>query len=182
VKPAEQLIRLYYNSVARGANLLLNVPPNRIGLLAPEDMASLKAFGQYRRATFARNLAAGAKAVASNVRGAFGPQNLLDGRGDTYWAAEEAVREAEVAFDLAQETSFNIIRISEAIRFGQRIDAVAVDRWNGSGWDRLATATSIGPRRLIRLAAPVTAARVRLRVTQASASPAISEFALFAEV
>ena len=181
MKPLAQLTRLYYNSVGRGANLLLNVPPNRDGLLSPEDMASLKGFGQYRRATFARNLAAGAKAVASNVRGAFGPQNLLDGRGDTYWAAEDAVREADVTFDLGHETSFNVIRVSEAIRFGQRIDAIAVDRWSGSAWEQLAAVTSIGPRRLIRLASPATAARVRLRVTQASASPALSEFALFAE-
>ena len=181
VKPVAQLTRLYYNSVGRGANLLLNVPPNRDGLLSPEDMASLKAFGQYRRATFARNLAGGAKAVASNVRGAFGPQNLLDGRSDTYWAAEDAIREADVAFDLGRETSFNVIRVCEAIRFGQRIDAIAVDRWNGSAWEQLAAVTSVGPRRLIRLASPVTAARVRLRVTQASASPAISEFALFVE-
>jgi len=45
----------------------------------------------------------------------------------------------------------------------------------------LAAATSIGPRRLIRLDRPVTAARLRLRVTEASASPVLSEFALFAE-
>jgi alpha-L-fucosidase len=181
VKPLAQLTRLYYNSVGRGANLLLNVPPNKDGLFSPEDMASLKAFGEYRRATFARNLAAGAKAVASNVRGSFGPQYLLDGRGETYWAVEDAIRQAEVAFDLGRETSFNVIRVCEAIRFGQRIDAIAVDRWNGSTWDQMATATSIGPRRLIRLASPVAAASVRLRVTQASASPALSEFALFAE-
>jgi alpha-L-fucosidase len=181
VKPAAQLIQLYYNSVGRGANLLLNVPPNRDGLLSPEDMASLKAFGEYRRATFARNLAAGAKAAASNVRGAFGPQNLLDGRGDTFWAAEDAIREADVVFDLGREISFNLIRVREAIRFGQRIDAIAVDRWNGSAWEQLAAATSIGPRRLIRLASPVAAARVRLRVTEASASPALTEFALFVE-
>jgi alpha-L-fucosidase len=181
VKPVAQLTRLYYNSVGRGANLLLNVPPNRDGLLSPEDMASLKAFGQYRHATFARNLGAGAKAVASNVRGVFGPQNLLDGRSDTYWAAEDAIREADVAFDLERETSFNVIRVCEAIRFGQRIDAIAVDRWNGSAWEQLAAATSVGPRRLIRLATPVTASRVRLRVTQASASPAVGEFALFVE-
>ncbi|HEY2017372.1 MAG TPA: alpha-L-fucosidase, partial [Bryobacteraceae bacterium] len=57
VKTPAQLIDLYYKSVGRGANLLLNVPPNREGLLSPEDVASLKAFGEYRRATFGKNLA-----------------------------------------------------------------------------------------------------------------------------
>jgi alpha-L-fucosidase len=181
VKSAAALIRLYYNSVGRGANLLLNVPPTRDGLLSKEDIASLAEFGAYRRATFARNLAADAKAAASTERGTFVAANLLDGRPDTFWAADEAARESEIAFDLPHEASFSVIRISEAIRFGQRVDAVSVDRWNGSAWDQIAAATSVGPRRLIRLAAPVAAQRVRLRVTQASASPVLSEFALFAE-
>jgi alpha-L-fucosidase len=45
----------------------------------------------------------------------------------------------------------------------------------------LATATSIGPRRIIRLDKPVPAAKVRLNVTQTAAPPVISEFALFRE-
>jgi alpha-L-fucosidase len=181
VKPAAALIRLYYNSVGRGANLLLNVPPNRAGLLSNEDMTSLAEFGNYRRVTFARNLAADAKANASSVRGNYGAANLLDGRADTYWAADDAARETEVAFDLPREASFSVIRVAEAIQFGQRVDAIAVDRWNGNAWDQIAAATSIGPRRLMRLAEPVAAQRIRLRVTQASASPVLSEFALFAE-
>jgi alpha-L-fucosidase len=54
VKTPEQLINLYYQSVGRGANLLLNVPPNRDGLLSAEDIASLKAFGDYRRRSFGK--------------------------------------------------------------------------------------------------------------------------------
>jgi hypothetical protein len=34
---------------------------------------------------------------------------------------------------------------------------------------------------LIRLDAPIIATRLRLRITQASASPALSEFAVFSE-
>jgi alpha-L-fucosidase len=181
VKSAATLIRLYYNSVGRGANLLLNVPPNRDGLLSKEDVASLAEFGSYRRATFARNLAADAKASASTERGTFTAANLLDGKPDTFWAADEAARESDIAFDLPQEASFSVIRVSEAIRFGQRVDAIAVDRWSDGVWGQIATATSVGPHRLIRLASPVTAQRMRLRVTQASASPVLSEFALFAE-
>jgi alpha-L-fucosidase len=184
VKTPAELIDLYYKSAGRGANLLLNVPPNRDGLLSAPDIASLKGFGDYRRSTFARNLAAEAKATASNVRGndpAFGAANLIDGREETYWATDDSAPEAAATFDLPRETSFGVIRVREAIRFGQRIDAFAVDRWNAGTWEPLATATSIGPRRLIRLDRHVTARRVRLRVTKASASPALSEFALFSE-
>ena len=44
VKKPAQLTSLYYQSVGRGATLLLNVPPNRDGLLSAEDVASLQGF------------------------------------------------------------------------------------------------------------------------------------------
>ena len=184
VKTPAQLTDLYYKSAGRGANLLLNVPPNRDGLLQSEDIAALHAFGDYRRATFSRDLAAKAKVTASNVRGnapAYAAANLVDGRANSFWATGDAVLAAEVVFDFAQPVTFSVIRMREQIRLGQRIDSVAVDRWNTGTWEPLATATSIGPRRLIRLDKAATAERLRLRVTQASASPALSEFAVFAE-
>lgn len=184
VKTPAQLIDLYYKSAGRGANLLLNVPPNRQGLLEREDIASLKAFGDYRRATFERNLLSGAKAAASQIRGdqlKYGPANLTDGRGDTYWATDDAVLTADATFDLPRPITFQVIRVREAIRFGQRLDGIAVERWNAGAWETVAAAPSVGPRRMIRLDRPVSAERLRLRVTQASASPAIEEFAVFRE-
>jgi alpha-L-fucosidase len=106
---------------------------------------------------------------------------LIDGRSDTYWATGDAVPAADATFELPRPATFNVVRVREAIRFGQRLDGIAVDRWNAGAWETLASAPSVGPRRLIRLERPVTAGRLRLRVTQASASPAIQEFAIFLE-
>jgi len=172
VKTVKQLVDLYYQSAGRGANLLLNVPPNRDGLISPEDAGALKAFGVYRRATFAKDLAAKAKASQ-------GAGKLVDGREETWWASSTPT--PEVTFELARPAAFQVIRLREAIQFGQRVDAFAVERWDPAGWQPVAAATSIGPRRLIRLDKPVTASRLRLRVTQAGANPVLSEFALFAE-
>ncbi len=184
VKTPAQLIDLYYKSVGRGANLLLNVPPNRDGLLQKEDVASLKAFGDYRRATFGTNLAAHAKISASNTRHnsrAYSPRNLLDGRPETSWAADDSVLTPELTIDLGRDITARVILVKEDIRYGQRIDAISLERWNSGTWAPFASATSVGPRRLIRLDEPVKTARVRLRITQASASPVLSEFGLFAE-
>ena len=184
VKTLAQLTELYYKSVGRGANLLLNVPPNRDGLLQKEDVASLKAFGDYRRATFTKNLAARAKVSASNVRNntrANAAANLVDGRAGTYWATDDSALTPEVTIDLGRPVTVNVIRIAEAIELGQRIDAFTVEQWNAGSWEPVwRRPTSIGPRRLIRLEHPVTAARwSRLKVTQASASPALSEIRPF---
>ncbi|HTS62912.1 MAG TPA: alpha-L-fucosidase [Candidatus Acidoferrales bacterium] len=184
VKKPAQLVNLYYQSAGRGATLLLNVPPNRDGLLSAEDLAALQGFGAYLRGTFTQNLAAKAKTDATHVRGSdkqYGAANLVDGRPDTYWATDDKVTSPDATLDLGRPAKIQVIRLREAIRFGQRIDAVTVERWQPGGWEKIATATSIGARRLIRLESPVIAARLRLRIEQASASPALSEFSVFSE-
>ena len=45
VKSLDELMGLYYYSVGRGANLLLNVSPDRRGLLPEKDKAALLGFG-----------------------------------------------------------------------------------------------------------------------------------------
>jgi alpha-L-fucosidase len=150
VKTPRQLLDLYYRSVGRGGALLLNVPPDRRGLLHEQDVASLKGFGALIADTFRDNLAAHAHVQDS-------------------------------VFTLPRETTFNIVRLREKIELGQRVDAFELDAWQGGIWNTFARATSVGACRLIRTATPVTSNRVRLRVTQSAASPAMSELALFRE-
>ena len=58
VKTPDELLDLYFKSVGRGAHLLLNVPPDRRGLLHENDLASLTAFGQRMRGMFRENVGA----------------------------------------------------------------------------------------------------------------------------
>jgi alpha-L-fucosidase len=148
VKTPAELIQLYFHSVGRGANLLLNVPPDRRGLLHDADLASLRAFGRAIHDTFGHSLGAAGK-----------------GRR---------------IIDLPRPTTFDIVRLREDIRLGQRIDSFAIDAWSGGAWSHIAEGTSIGPRRILRLPSPITASRVRLRITKAAATPVLTEFALYA--
>ncbi len=184
VKTPTQLLDLYYRSVGRGGSLLLNVPPDRRGLLHETDTRVLREFDGLVRSTFARNLAVGAKLTASNVRGGmreFAPDNLLDPDRNTYWSTDDGTTTAEVVFDFGRHVSFNVIRIRENIRLGQRVDAFAIHEARGDGWSPAAEATSIGACRIIRAPQAITASRVRLRVTHAAACPALSDFGLFLE-
>src|SRR3954464_9370213 len=56
VKSPEELFDLYLKSVGRGANLLLNVPPNRNGLIDSHDSLSLIRFKNLRQQAFSKNL------------------------------------------------------------------------------------------------------------------------------
>lgn len=184
VKTPRQLLDLYYRSVGRGAGQLLNVPPDRRGRLHERDVTALQGYGDLLRATFAKNLAAGATLTASNVRGGdprFAPQHLLDDDRATSWCTDDGVTTPELVVDLGRPTRFNVVRLREDLRLGQRVEAFAFDQWQDGGWREFARATSIGSCRLLRLERPLMTARVRLRITQSPVCPALSEFGLFAE-
>jgi len=135
------------------------------------------------RETFARNLATGAKATASNTRGGdakFAAANVLASKPATYWATDDNVLTPELTLTLRGSATFDVVRVREHLPLGQRVDAFAVDAWEGNNWREIARGTSIGGQRLVRLAAPVTTSKVRLRITAAAACPAISELSLFA--
>ncbi|BBH22425.1 hypothetical protein Back11_37700 [Paenibacillus baekrokdamisoli] len=57
VKSLDQLMGLYYYSVGRGANLLLNIGPDRQGLLPAKDTSQLKAMGSEIRRRFENPIA-----------------------------------------------------------------------------------------------------------------------------
>jgi len=184
VRSPENLMKIYMQSVGLGTTFNLNCPPDNRGMLHDNDVDSLKQFGEHLSATFARNLAAGAKAQASNVRGgdiaAYGPAKLLDSDLWSAWIIDDGVKTADTVFDLKGEQTFNLIRLREDIRLGQRVEGVAVDAWQNGAWKELARAQSVGSCRLWRVPLTTTA-KLRIRVTQCPVCPALSDFGLFLE-
>src|SRR5437899_8414650 len=115
VKTAQQLVDLYYSSVGRGASFLLNLPPDRRGRIPDTDVASLQGFRRIIDATFATDLAAGARVTASNWRGGrdrrFAPANVLDGSRITYWATDDGVRTPTLVLEFGHDIGFNVVRL-----------------------------------------------------------------------
>jgi alpha-L-fucosidase len=183
VKTPAELLHIYYSSVGRGACLNLNVPPDRRGIVHENDIKSLREFRRILDATFATDLATKATATASNVRGGsakFAPENVLDGKRDTYWATDDGVTASELVLDVGEPVAFNVVSLREHLPLGQRVDAFAIDIWKDGNWQELSRGTSIGNRRLLRTSR-VTTDKVRLRITKAPVCPAISEIGLHAE-
>jgi alpha-L-fucosidase len=182
VKSPAEIMNLYYRSVGRGASFLLNVPPDRRGLLHETDVDSLRAFGQLLTSTFARNLAAEARLTASSVRtpnDVFGPRNLIDGYLNTYWSPDNVVTTPQVVLEFEHPLTFSVIRLRENIQLGQRVEGFAVDQWKQGSWKTCAEGTSIGACRLCTIPGGLTTSRVRLRITRCPVCPDIAEFGLY---
>lgn len=183
-KTPTQLLEIYYRSVGRSAALDLGIAPMPSGELHPDDIKNLRAFGDILKKTFAVNLASGATITATNTRAKsklFSAIHLIDNDRYSYWATDDSVTQATLVFQLKNNTAFNVIRLRENIKLGQRIEAVAVDAWIDQNWKEIAVATSIGGNRLIRLNNFVATNKVRLRIIKSPVCIALSDFALFAE-
>ncbi|MBN1818174.1 MAG: alpha-L-fucosidase [Sedimentisphaerales bacterium] len=179
VKTIEKLLDIYYSSVGRNSLLLLNIPPDRRGLIHEADAQRLRDFGKVIRSTFAENLAKGAK--ASEQRGPPGfhsAAKIVDGKEDTYWTTQEGISSATIEFDLKQLRTFNVVMLQEPIAQGQHIVAFTVEARQDGQWRQIAQGTTIGYKRLLRMD-PVTAQQVRIRINQSRLFAALSNFGLF---
>jgi alpha-L-fucosidase len=184
LKSPAMLLDLYYKSVGRNAALDLGLSPDKRGILHENDVKVLQQFGELLKETFATNIAAKATLTASNVRGnsnTFGTSLLVDNDRYSYWATDDSVTTAELLIDLPDTTQFNVIRLRENIKLGQRITSFAVDQSVNGQWKEIAGGTTIGGNRLLRLSQPVRSGKLRLRITGAMASIALSDFGLFYE-
>ncbi len=181
VKTPEKLIEIYLTSVGRGSNLLLNLPPDRRGLIHENDVAALKGWKAMLDKSLGNNLAARAEATADAFRGkseAFSPANLTDGNTDTYWATDDAVIKASAEIRLARMDTVRYVAVQEHIQLGQRVRAFAIDLWVDGEWKEAVKGTTIGYKRIAAVSPTITD-RVRIRILDARACPVISEVAVY---
>ena len=179
VKSPEELIDIYYRSVGRNSALLLNIPPDRRGMLHENDIRNLSEMRRILDATFAENLVKGANATSSHTKGnTFGPAKTIDGDRDTYWTTDDWQETATLEYDLGAERTFNVVMLQEYIKVGQRIEKFGVEAWDGANWKPVASGTTVGYKRLLRCP-NTTAGKVRIKIEASRFAPTISNVGFF---
>ena len=181
VKTPEQLFDIYLTSVGRGSVLLLNIPPDRRGLVHENDVASLQGFRALLDERFSNNIANKAKVTSDSYRGKskqYGPANMLDNDKDTYWTTDDDVKTGsfEIAFAQPQEVSY--ILLQEYIKLGQRVKGFNIEVLKNNEWHQVADATTMGYKRILKID-PVTTERIRINVTDSKACPIISNVEVY---
>ncbi len=158
---AECLFQMYLETVGRNANLILNVPPDRAGLIPQSSVKVLKELGGMLAKRLGKDLARQASSVtashtrADGVSRTYGAANLTDGDKDTYWAPEDGVTSASVTISWNKPQTLRYVSLQEYIAKGQRVKAFTIETSNdGINWVRQApqvTQTTIGHKRIIPL-------------------------------
>ncbi|HHT30430.1 MULTISPECIES: alpha-L-fucosidase [Petrimonas] len=181
VKTPEELFEIYLTSVGRGSLLLLNIPPDKRGLIHENDIKSLKGFRKILDETFANNLAAGSKIMASNYRGKsekYAATNLIDNKKDSHWATDDDTIAANLEISLKKPQLVSYILLQEQIKLGQRVKSFSVETWDGKKWVAAATGTTIGYKRILKID-PVTTSKIRVNILEAKASPVLNNIELY---
>lgn len=181
VKSVQHLLDLYYASVGRNGNLLLNVPVDRRGLIYSADSIRLMEFKKIRETIFKNNLARHAKVTATNTRQNNKNVNaryLVDGNSGTYWATADDQLSGTITLEFPRAVNFNRLVLQEYIALGQRVKAFSVEIWENGAFKEITTATTIGHKRILLLP-DVTTTKVRIHLKDALACPVISEVQLY---
>ncbi len=157
VKSPQELVDIYYKSVGRNGVLLLNLPPDRRGLIHEIDASNLKVFKQIIDESFETNLAA--DAVTSTSK-------------------QDAIS-LMMTLDLGGLKTFDRIVLREAIGEGQRVSRFHVEAELADGkWSTIVEATTIGYKRILRID-ELSTSKIRVVVDQSIHPPIISNPGLY---
>lgn len=174
VKTPQQLFYLYLKSVGRGANLLLNVPPDRRGLINANDSAALIGFKKFREENFNTNLAKNAKANLILNNSTRVSLKLNDGNKNTY---ETVYLPARNSVDLAFNKSYkvNCIILKEDLVNGQHCKKFSLSLMNEKhDLLRKIDGATIGNKRILTFPS-IDASIISLQIIQQKGSTSISE-------
>ena len=147
VRSLANLVNIYYRSVGCNSVLLLNIPPDRRGLLHEVDVQRIKELSQYISKTFADNQVV---------------------NGNSLWKAEAG---AAMEYTLKPGAMVNTFLIQEDIAQGQRVEDFLVETYSNGAWQYAAEGTTIGYKRLLRFSdCQPEKIRVTIRGTRATAN------------
>jgi len=169
VKSVNELADIYFSSVGRNSLLLLNVPPDRRGLISDNDLQSLKGLKKYLDTLYSKNLLEGSRPYGH------GASYATDRKTTTSWKPDS---NAVISYITPIPVTFNVVELCEDISKGQRVEGFKVEAKKGEEWFTVASGTTIGYKRLIRFPA-VISDEIRLSVTASRSRPNISTFALY---
>ncbi|WP_195661368.1 alpha-L-fucosidase [Bacteroides nordii] len=154
VKSLKHLADIYFQSVGYNSVLLLNIPPDRRGLINEADVTRLKEFAEYRKQAFADD----------RVK-----------EGQKLW---EAISNGERTYKLKSGSEINVVMLQEDIARGQRVEAFSVEAQTADGWKEIAQGTTVGYKRLLRFP-DVKANQLRIKIKSCRLTANISRVAAF---
>jgi len=180
VRPLSDLINIFYHSIGNNGTLLLNVSPDRHGVIPEDQIIRLQEFRAFREGTFGTDLAEGAVVAADSCAAGTAAETVLQENG--FWSPDCAdwdadLHTASLELTLPEARSFDNLLIREDIRQGQRVAHWRASAFVDGAWQQIAEKKTIGYKTIVRFPA-VTTDRVRIEILRSWDTPVISRVSL----
>lgn len=182
VRPLKDLINIFYHSIGNNGTLLLNVSPDRHGVIPEDQICRLRELKEFMDGTFHVNLAEGAAAAASSESEGHSAAAALEENVHSWWSpdADDWDLERDTAtleITLPEARTFDNLLIKEYIRQGQRVAGWEAHAFVDGQWQRIAQKKTIGYKTIVRFPA-VTTDRIRITILRSWDTPMISRVSL----
>ena len=174
VKTPEKLLDIYFSSVGYNSVLLLNIPPDRRGLLHENDVKAVKGLRALLDKMYAVNFASNAHFSSDGKN----TDAITDHQMITYWTTKDGKEAGYIDISLPKPQTIDVLCLQENIAIGQRIEKFRFEYKEGELWKEAGKGTTIGYKRLVRFK-PVTAKMFRLIIESSRLNPTISELGLY---
>ena len=103
---------------------------------------------------------------------------MIDDDLESFWASPKFSNINTIDLKFDKKIQFDILEISEPIKYGQRIKSFEISIETKSGWKKIFEGSTIGNRRLVRFNTQKTS-KVRIKIKASKAEPLISNIGLF---
>lgn len=180
VRSLENLKDIYLKSVGGNSTLLLNIPPDRRGLIHENDVARLKELGDFIRSSFQNNLAMQAVLSASSAQEGHAIQDALEDNYDTYYRTEDWNTETEIHLKWQEQKHFTYLVLKEMIPLSQRIETFTVSCIRDGKEEWLANGTTVGYQKIVPLHAVETDELI-IRITDSRVFPTLSFIGVYGD-
>jgi alpha-L-fucosidase len=179
VKTAEELLQIYYGAVGGNSTFLLNIPPNREGLLPDRDIQVLQELGQQLRKRFEDNLMPRAELTVDCEDENHGIDQVRVDDYNEYYKAPDGQREALITVNFKQVECVSTLVLKENIKLSQRIEGYEI--WVGIGGrlEKVQEGTVVGYQRIVLLDL-ILCDRIVIRITDSRVCPTLSFLGVYA--
>ena len=164
VRPLDKLLHIYLNSVGGNSVLLLNIPPDRRGLLAEPDCVRLQEIGTFLQETFSEDLAGQAGITCD-------PELALEAEG---------MPEAKIELTWDAPRSIGWVVLQEDILKSQRVEAFRIEAETAQGLQTVFRGTVIGYKKICHLEMPVETCRLQIVLESYRVQPFLKTPQIFA--
>ncbi len=159
--------------------LLLNIPPDRRGLLHENDVHNLEILGDYIRKTFAVNLATNAKIISDKDDGFHTCEALKADNYDNYYKTFDGDNTAIITFTLDKLSDVSHVVLKEHIPMSQRVEAYIIEaKLSDGSWVKLSQGTTIGYKKIEKFK-PIKTDTIRVNITDSRVSPVLSFIGIY---